>query len=58
MLCPMKTQLAIGSIVAGYVTLAALQDGPIQFWLFALAPAVVLGVGFALHLRDQSELSR
>jgi hypothetical protein len=54
----MKTQLAIGSIVAGYVTLAALQDGPIQFWLFALAPAVVLGVGFALHLRDQSELSR
>lgn len=54
----MKTQLAIGSIVAGYLALAALQDGPIQFWLVALAPAVVLGVGFALHLRDESEAQR
>ena len=48
----MKMKLAIGSIVAGYLALAALQDGAIQFWLVALAPAVVLGVAFALLVAD------
>lgn len=54
----MKTQITIWAMLAGYVTLAALQDGPIQFWLFALSPALVLAVGFALHLRDHSEARR
>jgi hypothetical protein len=49
----MKTQTAITSILAAYVALAALQDGPIQFWLVALAPLLVLGVGLALHVADQ-----
>ena len=52
MLRAMKTQIAIWSIVAGYVGLAALQDGAIQFWLVALAPAVVLAVAFALIVAD------
>jgi hypothetical protein len=53
----MKMKLAIGSIVAGYLALAALQDGAIQFWLVALAPAVVLGVAFALLVADAPDES-
>lgn len=58
MLHPMKTQTAIGAILAGYITVAAAADGPMQFWLVALAPLAVLGVGFALHVLDQRETGR
>jgi hypothetical protein len=54
----MKTQITVASILAAYVTLAALQEGAIQFWLVALAPVLVLGVGFVLHLADQSQTER
>jgi hypothetical protein len=54
----MKTHIALASVVGGYLALAALQEGPIQFWLVALAPLVVLAVGFVLHLGDAREPGR
>lgn len=55
MLRGMKTQIAIWLIVASYLLAALAQDGPLQCWLVALAPFVVLGVGFALHVGDQAQ---
>ena len=49
----MKTNIAVASIVAAYLAFAALQDGPIQVWLMALAPLLLLGVGFVLHVADR-----
>ena len=51
-------KITVASMLAGYVTLAALQEGAIQFWLVALAPLLVLGVGFVLHVADQRETGR
>jgi hypothetical protein len=49
----MKTNIAVASIVAAYLAFAALQDGPIQVWLMALAPLLLLGVGFVLYVGDR-----
>ena len=54
----MKTNIALASIVGAYLALAALQDGPIQVWLVALAPVLLLGVGFVLHVGDRHESGR
>lgn len=51
----MKTNIAVASVVGAYLTFAALQDGPIQVWLMALAPLLLLGVGFVLHVGDRHE---
>ena len=54
----MKTNIAVASIVGAYLAFAALQDGPIQVWLMALAPLLLLGVGFVLHVADRPESGR
>lgn len=49
----MKTNIAVAALVGAYLACAALQDGPIQVWLVALAPVLLLGVGFVLHVGDR-----
>ncbi len=51
----MKTNFAVVAIVGAYLAIAALQDGPIQVWLVALAPLLLLGVGFVLDVGDRHE---
>lgn len=48
----MKTNIALALLIAGYLGFAALEEGPFQFWLVALAPLLLLGVGFVLHVGD------
>jgi drug/metabolite transporter superfamily protein YnfA len=54
----MKTNLAVASVVGAYLTFAALQEEPIQVWLVALAPLLLLAVGFVLHVGDRHEAGR
>jgi hypothetical protein len=54
----MKTHIAVASIFGGYLATAALQEGPIQCWLVALAPLVLLAIGFVLHVGDAHKTSR
>lgn len=54
----MKTSIALASIVGAYLIVAALQDDPIQVWLVGLAPLLLLGVGFVLHVGDRHERGR
>src|SRR5690349_19429012 len=54
----MKTNLAVALLIGGYLAFAALEEGPIQFWLVALAPLLLLGVGFVLHVGDVHETGR
>jgi hypothetical protein len=56
MLLVMKTILVIGILLAGYFGLAFLQDGPVQIWFAALAPVVLVLVGFVLDVGDSSRL--
>jgi len=52
MLGAMKEKLLIASLLAGYVCLAAAQDGPLQVWLTALAPLALIAVAFVLEVLD------
>jgi hypothetical protein len=54
----MKTHIAVASIFGGYLAIAALQEGPIQCWLVALAPLVLLAIGFVLHVGDAHNTGR
>jgi hypothetical protein len=49
----MKLHISIGTMVAGYVSVAVAQEGALQFWLVALAPALLIAVAFALLVSDQ-----
>ena len=54
----MKTHIALASIFGGYLAIAGLQEGPIQCWLVALAPLVLLAVGFVLQVGDAHKTGR
>lgn len=54
MLLVMKTTLVIAIVLAGYFGFAFSQDGPVQIWFAALAPVVLVLVGFVLDLVDSS----
>jgi hypothetical protein len=47
--------LATLAVLAAYVGSAALQDGPIQVWLLALAPFALAAIATALHVIEPSE---
>jgi hypothetical protein len=50
-----KTTALIGLVLLAYLTLAAVQDEPIQVWLFVLAPFALIAVALVLHITDLSK---
>ena len=45
----------MGLVLLAYLTLAAVQDEPIQVWLFILAPFALIAVALVLHITDLSK---
>jgi hypothetical protein len=50
----MKPKRTIGLLLAGYVILATVQDGPIQVWLIVLAPLALIAIAFVMQVADHS----
>jgi hypothetical protein len=51
-----RARLAVWvTVLAAYVSLAALQEGPIQVWLLVFAPIALAVAATALRVIDPSE---
>jgi hypothetical protein len=51
----MNVTAAIRLVLVGYLTLAAVQDGPMQVWLLVLAPFALIAIALVLHIAEYSK---
>ena len=52
----MKITLLITAILGAYIAVSAAQKGPIQVWLLAFSPFVIIAIAFALYIVDEATL--